>query len=71
MNNLGSYYWLQGRYAEAADLKKELLEKRRRILGSEHHDTLRLTKSLALAYRELGRDSEAAALEDTLCETPR
>lgn len=46
--NLGIYYWLQGRYPEAAKVTEELLEKQQRILGSEDRDTLWSTEVLAL-----------------------
>jgi hypothetical protein len=70
MNNLAVTYGDQGRTAEAAALKEEVLEKRRRILGAEHPDTLTSMTNLANTYRDQGRTAEAvgwAVSETILC----
>ena len=46
MNNLANTLGHQGKLDEAADMKKEVLEKRTRILGVEHHHTTSAAKSL-------------------------
>jgi hypothetical protein len=43
----------------------------RRILGAEHHDTLKSMNNLAITYRVQGRTAEAAALHEEVLEKRR
>ena len=43
-----------GRYAEARDLDQDTLDRRRRVLGEDHPDTLSSANNLATDLRELG-----------------
>ena len=53
MSNLASILGDQGKLDEAANMKKDVLEKRTRILGAEHHRTTFAAKSLnALSQRQ-------------------
>ena len=71
MHNLGWTYMQQGRAAEAATLQEEVLEKRRRILGEEHPDTLRAMNNLGWTYLQQGRAAEAATLQEEVLEKSR
>ena len=71
MNNLALTYSDQGRTGEAAALQEEVLQKRRRILGEEHPDTLRSMNNLALTYSDQGRTGEAAALQEEVLQKQR
>lgn len=48
VNNLVATLGVQGQLEEAAAMMKEVLEKRRRILGEEHPKTRSATKDLAI-----------------------
>jgi len=52
MNNLANTYRDQGGTGEAAALQEEVLQKRRRILGEEHPDTLASMNNLANTYSD-------------------
>ena len=54
MNNLASVYFDEGKYAQAEALSNQTLEIRRRVLGPEHHYTLKSMDILANAYAALG-----------------
>ena len=71
MNNLAVTYRAQGRTGEAARLQEEVLEKRRRILGDDHPDTLTTMNNLASTYRDQGRTGEAARLQEEVLEKRR
>lgn len=62
MNNLADTYNSQGRWKEAEDLHKQVLEIRERVLGQEHPDTLSSMNNLAWAYKDQGQDTEALSL---------
>ena len=47
-------------------MEEAVLEKRRRILGDEHPDTLTTMHNLATTYRAQGRNVEAATIEEEL-----
>ena len=64
-------YRQQGRTGEAAALEEEVLQKRRRILGDDHPDTLTAMNNLALTYWRQGRTGEAAALEEEVLQKRR
>ncbi|GAB3839973.1 hypothetical protein GCM10029963_07840 [Micromonospora andamanensis] len=56
-----------GKYAEAADLHKEILQQRRAALGENHPDTLRSAHELADNLRHLGEYAQALKVgEDVL-----
>ena len=55
-----------GRYAEARDLDQDTLDRRRRVLGEDHPDTLYSAHNLATNLRQLG---EVRAARD-LARTP-
>jgi tetratricopeptide (TPR) repeat protein len=56
MHALALTYQAQGRKADAARIQEEVLEKRRRILGEEHPDTLAAMHDLALTVSGTGKE---------------
>lgn len=62
LNNLGTMYQRQGRYAEAERLHKKVLEVRRKILGPDHYSVAQSMNHLASSYREQGKLDEAEPL---------
>jgi tetratricopeptide (TPR) repeat protein len=58
-----------GRYNEAEKLFAEVVETRKRVLGSDHPDTLTSMANLALTYRNQGRWKEAEELGVQVMET--
>jgi hypothetical protein len=63
MNNLASTYSKQGRWKEAEELKVQVMEMRKTVLGAEHPDTLASMNNLASTYKKQGRWKEAEELE--------
>jgi len=59
MANLASTYRHQGRWKEAEELDVQVVEKRKRVLGQEHPDTLTSMNNLAWTLKSQGRDDEA------------
>ena len=55
----------------AHDLHKEILERRRRILGEDHPDTLRSADNLATDLRMLGEVQAAHDLHKEILERRR
>lgn len=53
----------QGRFDEAEELKLEVLEMSKRVLGCEHPDTVTRKSNLAITYWHQARSVEAAILE--------
>ncbi len=53
LNNLAALYDSQGKYSEAEPLYKEALEMRKRLLGKEHPQTIRIKDNLALLQSKL------------------
>ena len=49
-HNLAISLYEQGAYEEAAQMQRELLEVRRRVLGAEHPDTLHTNGNLAIVF---------------------
>ena len=47
MNNLAYTYKLQSRSDEAIELMKEVVERRTRVFGANHHKTLKSAKLLS------------------------
>ena len=50
---------------------QQVLELRRKVLGSEHPDTLRLMNDLAFTHSELGRHEKALAMYQQVLELKR
>ena len=64
---LGWALRVMGRYAEARDLHRETLDRRRRVLGDDHPETLRSAHHLVNDLRALGEAQAARELaQDTL-----
>ena len=59
MGNLGADLWNQGRYAEAEQEYRQLLDLDRRVLGPDHPGTLTAMSNLALTIQAEGRLAEA------------
>ena len=71
-NNLAGAYEDVGRFGEAIELYKRVLDDRVRVLGSDHPDTLTTRNNLAGAYDSAGRFGEAIELfEQVLFERER
>ncbi|KAH8814663.1 hypothetical protein DL96DRAFT_419947 [Flagelloscypha sp. PMI_526] len=73
-----SYYWHVaetfsngGLYIEASSLLQRDLEAKRRILGSEHPDTLSSMGNLANTYSHLARHADALKLREEVVELRR
>jgi hypothetical protein len=62
MNNLASTLGDQGQLDEAAKIFKEVLEKRKRILGEEHPSTISAMNNLAGTLGDQGKLDEGIAL---------
>ena len=64
---LGWALRVMGRYAEARDLHRDTLDRRRRVLGEDHPETLRSAHHLVNDLRALGEAQTARELaQDTL-----
>ncbi|RYP20315.1 hypothetical protein DL765_002878 [Monosporascus sp. GIB2] len=57
-----------GSWGEAAAMKKEVLEKRRRIVDNEHPHTIKAMNTLAITLRDQGKLEEAAVLSKEVFE---
>src|SRR5271154_495134 len=67
MTNLGCTYRRLGAISRSIEILEIAADRRNRILGREHPDTLLTRSHLALSYQEDGRLGQAVAiLEDTL-----
>jgi hypothetical protein len=64
MNRVGMFLLDDGKAIDSERILAGSLEKRRRILGADHPDTLTSMGNLASTYRDQGRTTEAAALEE-------
>src|ERR1035438_8552798 len=62
MNCLATALDDEGRYAEAEKLYRETLDIQRRVLGTEHPDTLRSMNNLAIVLNHQRRFTEAEKL---------
>jgi hypothetical protein len=62
MNNLAKTLGDQGKPDEAASMKREVLEKRKRILGDEHPDTISAMNNLAVILWDQGKLDKAASM---------
>ena len=65
-HNLAEAYILQGRFAEHAEILRELLAIRTRTAGEDHPGTLSLLHNLAGSLRRAGRLDEALELYEQL-----
>src|SRR5438045_4448382 len=71
MANLASTYMNQGRWKEAEQLEVEVLEARKKVLGTEHQDTLLSMNNLASTYSDQSRWKEAEQLQVDVLETSK
>jgi tetratricopeptide (TPR) repeat protein len=62
MNSLGSAYYFQRKYAEAAALYAQTMAIRKHVLGAEHSTTLRMMSDLARTYEELNDFTQAEGI---------
>jgi tetratricopeptide (TPR) repeat protein len=51
------------RWEEAAAIRQEVLEKRQRVLGNEHPDTIKAMNNLATTLRNQGKLNDATAMQ--------
>jgi tetratricopeptide (TPR) repeat protein len=71
-SNHGCYLRMLGRYDEAEGVLRDVLERRARVLGDEHADTLKARYDLALLLHQTGRLEEAQTeLRDLLAIVER
>jgi hypothetical protein len=56
---VGQVLWEEGRWKEGEELDVKLMEARRRLLGEEHPDTIRVTADLAYTKRALEQNDAA------------
>jgi tetratricopeptide (TPR) repeat protein len=70
-HTLANSLYKQGKYEEAAQMQRELLEVQRRVLGAEHPHTLHTTGSLASTLYAQGAYEEAAQMQRGLLEVQR
>jgi Tetratricopeptide repeat len=57
-----------GKYEEAVVMKREVVEKRKRILGDEHPKTISAEANLAITLGELGKREEAVVMKREVVE---
>jgi len=62
MEDLARCNWRMGRYSEAEQVMRKILELRTRSLGEEHHETLSCMCNLAVVLCQQGRLSEGEEL---------
>jgi hypothetical protein len=62
MDNLALTYCEQGRLDEAEELNLEVMEKRRKILGADHPDTLTSMNNLSFIWKAMGEQTQALKL---------
>ena len=62
-NNLASFYYAQGKYAEAEPLYRRALAIFEKALGPEHLDVARSLENYAKLLRKTNRKAEAAKME--------
>jgi tetratricopeptide (TPR) repeat protein len=64
----GMIYYYAGRYEEAKELELEILEKRRKLFGDDHPDTIHAMHRLAITYDGLGQFKQAEDLKVVVLE---
>src|SRR5437764_195964 len=62
MANMASTYRKQGRWKEAEELDAQVMGMKKRVLGTEHPDTLTSMNNLAYTWKGQDRGEEAVAL---------
>jgi tetratricopeptide (TPR) repeat protein len=62
MNNLASMYKNQGRWKQAEELYKQVMETRKRVLRQGHPYNVNSMENLALTYNNQGRVRESNEL---------
>ncbi|KAN0083436.1 hypothetical protein V8E54_002524 [Elaphomyces granulatus] len=67
-STLATTLFKQGKLDEAVTMEKEVVEKRKRILGEEHSDTIAATSSLATTLYNQGKLDEAVTMEKEVVE---
>lgn len=67
-NSIGLVLWRQNRLTEARSLFEEVLENTEILMGDDHHETIISMANLALVHGSLGDLSEAARLQEIVCE---
>ncbi|KAF2464786.1 uncharacterized protein BDR25DRAFT_319046 [Lindgomyces ingoldianus] len=68
INMLGVLFTDRGKLGEAAKMFREVLEKRKRILGDEHPDTISAMNNLASTLGDQGQLDEAAKMKREVLE---
>lgn len=68
MNSLTIAYRRIGKYEKALELRKKVCEKRRKILGENHPDTLKSLSNLAISYNDIGNYAKALELSKEVYE---
>ncbi|KAF8536480.1 hypothetical protein BDD12DRAFT_912112 [Trichophaea hybrida] len=63
IENLASSFYNKKQWSKAGKLYSQLFEKRRKLLGEEHPDTLESMYNVASTFHEQGRLNEAAELK--------
>ncbi|KAL2809361.1 hypothetical protein BJX63DRAFT_423883 [Aspergillus granulosus] len=71
IQNVGTCLDSDGRYNEAGELLVQVMETRKRVLGSEHPNTLISMNNLALTYYNQGQWEEAEELLVQVMETQK
>ncbi|GIT43356.1 MAG: hypothetical protein Ct9H300mP11_12920 [Chloroflexota bacterium] len=61
---MANTYYAAGRYCDAKRMFEDIFERRLRVLGRDHPDTLRSRSSLANTLTQLGNFTEAAVLHE-------
>ena len=56
MNNLAPTYWVQGRWKAAGELKIEVMETRKKVLGDKHSAYALMAECASISYWTLGPD---------------
>ncbi|KAK6706715.1 hypothetical protein SNK05_010594 [Fusarium graminearum] len=68
IERFGFFFINVGRWNDAAISQREVLEKRQRILGDEHPDTIRVMNNLAITLGNQGKLDEAASMMKEVLE---
>jgi tetratricopeptide (TPR) repeat protein len=63
VNDLATFYQLQGKYAEAEPLHKRALKIWEKALGKNHPHVAAVCENMAELCRQIGKEDEAERLE--------
>src|SRR5207248_10231354 len=66
MLDLADHLWAQGRLIAARKLEEQVVERRRRLLGEQHPDTLKAIGKLAVTLAAQGNLDEARRLQEAV-----